>query len=102
MSLRRGSIPQPRFSGTTTKKNKQSFVSELRGTLEIGNKKKKRKQSQKTNKSIGNKLYIHTHTRNYIIKKLILKYDQCLSCFLHNPLLMLFGMSAVLFSRKKI
>ena len=42
------------------------------------------------------------HTRNYIIKKLILKYDQCLSCFLHNPLLMLFGMFAVLFSRKKI
>lgn len=103
MSLRRESIPQPRFSGTKKKKktkNKQSFVSELRGTLEIGNKKKKEKARKQTKVLAIN--YKYTHTRNYIIKKLILKYDQCLSCFLHNPLLMLFDMFAILFSRKKI
>lgn len=82
-------------------KNKQSFVSELRGTLEIGNKKKKENKARKQTKVLAIN-YKYTHTRNYIIKKLILKYDQCLSCFLHNPLLMLFDMFAILFSRKKI
>lgn len=63
MSLRRGSIPQPRFSGTTTKKNKQSFVSELRGTLEIGNKKKKKEnKARKQTKVLAiNYTYTHTH-----------------------------------------